>query len=57
MSYFLQYLDASRVSNLLEYLEVIHKMGYATPDLTTLLLNCLTKLKLNEKIEHYVKVS
>jgi len=42
--------------NLLEYLEFIHKEGHATPDLTTLLLNCLTKLKLNEKIEHYVKV-
>lgn len=42
--------------NLLEYLEVIHKTGHATPDLTTLLLNCLTKLKLNEKIELYVKV-
>ncbi|CAG7816852.1 unnamed protein product [Allacma fusca] len=50
-----QYLDASRIMNLLEYLEVVHSTGYATPDLTTLLLNCLTKLKLHDKIEHYVQ--
>ncbi|ODN06411.1 Vacuolar protein sorting-associated protein 11 [Orchesella cincta] len=50
-----KYMDASRVLNLLEYLEVIHKSGIATQDMTTLLLNCLTKLKQNEKIEHYMK--
>ncbi|CAL8099347.1 unnamed protein product [Orchesella dallaii] len=50
-----KYMDASRVLNLLEYLEVIHKTGIATQDMTTLLLNCLTKLKQNEKIEHYMK--
>lgn len=50
-----KYMDASRVLNLLEYLEGIHKSGVATQDMTTLLLNCLTKLKQNEKIEHYMK--
>lgn len=33
---------------------MVHKTVYVTPDLTNLLLNCLTKLKLNEKIEKYV---
>ncbi|CAN0109564.1 unnamed protein product, partial [Discosporangium mesarthrocarpum] len=40
-----RFLDAQRIALLTSYLEALHEKGHATSDHTTLLLNCLTKLK------------
>lgn len=38
-----KYLDAQRIHSLITYLQELHAVGLATPDHTTLLLNCYTK--------------
>lgn len=45
-----KFLDAQRINNLTLYLEALHERHYAGPDHTTLLLNCYTKLKEDEKL-------
>ena len=48
-----KFLDAQRINNLTLYLEALHERHYAGPDHTTLLLNCYTKLKEDEKLRRY----
>eukprot|EP00457_Paulinella_chromatophora_P001265 gb/GEZN01001267.1/.p1 GENE.gb/GEZN01001267.1/~~gb/GEZN01001267.1/.p1 ORF type:complete len:995 (+),score=149.02 gb/GEZN01001267.1/:333-2987(+) len=50
-----KFLDAQRIHNLTRYLEALHSKDQATPDHTTLLLNCYTKLKAVEKLDEFVK--
>lgn len=50
-----KFLDAQRIHNLTRYLEALHEKDQATPDHTTLLLNCYTKLKAVEKLDEFVK--
>ncbi|KAM3367069.1 hypothetical protein ACQJBY_015998 [Aegilops geniculata] len=55
-SYVIQkFLDAKRIHNLTNYLEKLHDRGLASKDHTTLLLNCYTKLKDVEKLNHFIK--
>jgi vacuolar protein sorting-associated protein 11 len=55
-SYVIQkFLDAKRIYNLTNYLEKLHDRGSASKDHTTLLLNCYTKLKDVEKLNHFIK--
>lgn len=55
-SYVIQkFLDAQRIHNLTNYLEKLHEKGLATPDHTTLLLNCFTKLKDVAKLDKFIK--
>jgi hypothetical protein len=49
-----QYLDNSRIGNLIVYLEKLHEKRLATKDLTTLLLTCYTKTKEETKIAEFV---
>ena len=49
-----RYLDAQKLSQLTTYLEAIHIRGLSTPELTTFLLNCYTKLKNMDKIEQFI---
>ena len=49
-----QFLDARRIGNLTEYLERLHSAGVASSDHTTLLLNCFTKLKDEEKLDEFL---
>ncbi|KAK8216435.1 hypothetical protein IWZ01DRAFT_431451 [Phyllosticta capitalensis] len=50
-----KFLDSQRIHNLIEYLEELHEHQRATPDHTTLLLNCYAKLKDVEKLETFIK--
>lgn len=52
-----KFLDTQRIHNLIEYLEGLHKHDCATPDHTTLLLNCYAKLKDIDKLEAFIKQS
>ena len=52
-----KFLDTQRIHNLIEYLEELHKHDCATPDHTTLLLNCYAKLKDIDKLEAFIKQS
>lgn len=55
-SYVIQkFLDAQRIHNLTNYLEKLHEKGLATPDHTTLLINCFTKLKDVAKLDEFIK--
>ena len=49
------FLDAQRIHNLTRYLQALHAKGSATPDHTTLLLNCYTKLKDVAKLNEFIK--
>jgi hypothetical protein len=50
------FLDAQRIHNLTRYLQALHAKKRATPDHTTLLLNCYTKLKDVGKLNDFIKV-
>ena len=50
-----KFLDAARINNLTTYLECLHEKGRATADHTTLLLNCYTKLKEEEKLKKFIR--
>lgn len=52
----LQFLDAQRLKNLTDYLEALHERQEASEDHTTLLLNCYTKLKESDKLDHFIRV-
>ncbi|KAF2401451.1 vacuolar protein sorting-associated protein 11 [Trichodelitschia bisporula] len=50
-----KFLDTQRIHNLIDYLEELHEHQKATPDHTTLLLNCYAKLKDVKKLEEFIK--
>ena len=50
-----KFLDTQRIHNLVDYLEELHDHHKATPDHTTLLLNCYAKLKDVQKLEEFIK--
>lgn len=50
-----KFLDAQRIHNLTAYLQALHKQGLANEDHTTLLLNCYTKLKDNNKLQEFIR--
>lgn len=50
-----KYLDTQRISNLIEYLEELHKRGAAGVDHTTLLVNCYAKGRDVAKLEKFIK--
>ncbi|KAJ2161223.1 Vacuolar protein sorting-associated protein 11 [Coemansia sp. RSA 552] len=49
-----KYLDAQRLGNLTSYLQELHTAGMATSDHTTLLLNCYTKLRDEERLNGFI---
>ncbi|KAJ2760896.1 Vacuolar protein sorting-associated protein 11, partial [Coemansia nantahalensis] len=49
-----KYLDAQRLGNLTSYLQELHTAGMATSDHTTLLLNCYTKLRDEERLNRFI---
>ncbi|KAJ2009968.1 Vacuolar protein sorting-associated protein 11, partial [Coemansia sp. S680] len=49
-----KYLDAQRLISLASYLQELHTAGMATSDHTTLLLNCYTKLRDEEKLNQFI---
>ncbi|KAJ2709497.1 Vacuolar protein sorting-associated protein 11, partial [Coemansia spiralis] len=49
-----RYLDAQRLGNLTSYLQELHAAGMATSDHTTLLLNCYTKLRDEERLNQFI---
>ncbi|KAJ2393261.1 Vacuolar protein sorting-associated protein 11 [Coemansia sp. RSA 2611] len=49
-----KYLDAQRLGNLTSYLQELHTAGMATSDHTTLLLNCYTKLRDEERLDQFI---
>ncbi|EKG19387.1 Zinc finger RING-type protein [Macrophomina phaseolina MS6] len=51
-----KFLDTQRIHNLIEYLEELHEHQKATPDHTTLLLNCYAKLKDVDKLEAFLRM-
>ena len=51
-----KFLDAQKIHNLTAYLEALHAQHKANADHTTLLLNCYTKLKDADKLEHFLSV-
>jgi tetratricopeptide (TPR) repeat protein len=55
LSSHLQFLDTQRIHNLIDYLEELHEHDRATPDHTTLLLNCYAKLKDVKKLEEFIR--
>ena len=50
-----KFLDAQRIHNLTKYLEALHDRKRAGPDHTTLLLNCYTKLKEDDKLRRFIQ--
>lgn len=48
-------MDTQRIHNLIDYLEELHEHDRATPDHTTLLLNCYAKLKDVKKLEEFIR--
>ncbi|CAI5507180.1 unnamed protein product [Closterium sp. Naga37s-1] len=55
-SYVIQrYLHAQRLRLLARYLERLHDKGVATPDHTTLLINCFSRLKDVSKLDAFVR--
>eukprot|EP01062_Namystynia_karyoxenos_P035007 TRINITY_DN25649_c0_g1_i1.p1 TRINITY_DN25649_c0_g1~~TRINITY_DN25649_c0_g1_i1.p1 ORF type:complete len:1048 (+),score=476.22 TRINITY_DN25649_c0_g1_i1:93-3236(+) len=51
-----KFLDAQRIQDLTRYLEALHNEKVANEDHTTLLLNCYTKLKNQEKLDEFIGV-
>ncbi|KAJ9116972.1 hypothetical protein QFC22_004630 [Naganishia vaughanmartiniae] len=51
----LTFLDAQRIQNLITYLQELHARGLATPDHTTLLLNCYTKTSDAARLDAFLK--
>lgn len=49
-----RFLDSQRIVNLTEYLQELHKQKLANEDHTTLLLNCYTKLKDEQKLNSFL---
>ena len=49
-----KYLDASSIHYLIQYLEELHRRGFASSDHTVLLMNSYAKLHDNDKIQAFV---
>lgn len=49
-----KYLDAQRIHFLITYLQELHGAGLASPDHTTLLLNCYTKTNDDKRLEKFL---
>ncbi|KAJ1981576.1 Vacuolar protein sorting-associated protein 11 [Dimargaris xerosporica] len=49
-----KFLDAQRLGHLTSYLETLHEQNLATADHTTLLLNCYTKLKDEDRLIQFL---
>ncbi|KAJ2663302.1 Vacuolar protein sorting-associated protein 11 [Coemansia sp. RSA 1200] len=49
-----KYLDAQRLGSLASYLQELHTAGMATSDHTTLLLNCYTKLRDEDRLNQFI---
>lgn len=49
-----KFLDAQKIKNLTMYLATLHRRGSPTPDHTTLLLNCYTKLGDRSKLNEFI---
>lgn len=49
-----KFLDAQKIHHLTAYLQSLHRLGLASEDHTTLLLNCYTKLKDCEKLDEFI---
>lgn len=49
-----RFLDAHKINFLTAYLQALHKQGLANEDHTTLLLNCYTKLKDQNKLDEFI---
>lgn len=49
-----RFLDSQRIVNLTEYLQELHKQKLANEDHTTLLLNCYTKLKDEQRLNSFL---
>ena len=52
----MQFLDAQRIHNLVNYLQELHSHNLANTEHTTLLLNCYTKLKDVARLDQFIKV-
>ena len=50
-----RFLDSQKVSYLTSYLETLHEKGFASRDLTTLLLTCYTKTRDVEHLDKFIK--
>lgn len=50
-----KFLDSKRISNLIVYLEALHKKSHANQDHTKLLLNCYSYLRDNDQIKQFIK--
>ncbi|RXG51486.1 Vacuolar protein sorting-associated protein 11-like protein [Armadillidium vulgare] len=50
-----KFLDTQHIDHLTTYLQALHKSGNATCDHTTLMLNCYTRLRDNEKLDNFIK--
>lgn len=52
-----QFLDAQRLTHLTSYLQELHSRNLANSDITTLLLNCYTKLADDEALSRFIHSS
>lgn len=50
-----KYLDSKRISNLVVYLEALHKKSCAIQDHTKLLLNCYSKLRTDQQLKQFIE--
>lgn len=50
----LKFLDSQRIVNLTDYLQELHRVKLANEDHTTLLLNCYTKLKDEQRLNSFL---
>lgn len=50
-----KFLDTQRISNLIEYLEALHRQHLAGSEHTTLLLNCYAKTRDVEKLDRFIR--
>ncbi|KAJ3424482.1 vacuolar protein sorting-associated protein 11 [Anaeramoeba flamelloides] len=50
-----KFLEAQRIPNLILYLEELHDQEIANTEHTTLLLNCYTKLKNEDKLREFIR--
>lgn len=49
-----RFLDSRHINYLIDYLQALHKQGKATPDHTTLLLNCFTRLDKTDQLKEFL---
>ena len=49
-----RFLDSQRIGHLTSYLEKLHSKGFASKDLTTLLLTCYTKTRDVERLDAFI---